>query len=145
MIQVNLRAPFFLSQEVARRMTLQPAERFRSIVTISSISAEIASVDRAEYCIAKSGLSMLTELLALRLAAHGIHVYEVRPGVIATPMTEVVKDRYDRRYQEGFTPINRWGQADEVGRAVAMLASGALPFSTGEVVRVDGGLHMRNL
>ncbi len=145
MIEVNLRAPFFLSQEVARRMVAQPADRFRSIVTISSISAEIASVDRAGYCIAKTGLAMLTELFALRLAAHGIHAYEVRPGVIATPMTEVAKERYDRRYREGFTPINRWGQADEVSRAVAMLASGDLPFSTGETVRVDGGLHLRSL
>ncbi|WP_027133492.1 3-ketoacyl-ACP reductase [Geminicoccus roseus] len=144
LITVNLRAPFFLSQEVARRMTMQPSGRFRSIITVSSISAEIASVDRAEYCIAKSGLAMLTQLFALRLAPHGIRVYEIRPGVIATPMTAQVKDRYDRRYEEGFTPINRWGQPDEVGRAAAMLASGTLPFSTGEAVRVDGGLHMRS-
>jgi 3-oxoacyl-[acyl-carrier protein] reductase len=145
LIAVNLRAPFFLSQEVARRMTTSPAERFRSIITISSISAEVASTDRAEYCIAKSGLSMLTELLALRLAAHGIGAYEIRPGVIQTPMTAIAKERYDRRYEEGFTPINRWGQPEEVARAAAMLASGALSFSTGEAVRVDGGLHLRSL
>jgi 3-oxoacyl-[acyl-carrier protein] reductase len=145
LIDVDLRGPFFLTQEVARRMVAAPGGRFRSIVTISSANAEMASLDRGEYCIAKTGLSMMTQLFALRLAAHGINVYEIRPGVIETAMTAVAKERYEARYAAGFTPINRWGKPDDVARAVAMLASGALAFSTGEAIHVDGGLSVRTL
>ncbi len=145
LVAINLRGPFFLTQAVARRMVQQPAAGFRSIVTISSISVEVASPDRAEYCIAKSGLAMMSQLFALRLAEAGIHAYEVRPGIIRTDMTAVAQARYDNFFAGGGTPIARWGAPEDVGRAVAMLASGALPYSTGEVVRVDGGLAIRRL
>ncbi len=145
LLTVNLRGPFFLSQEVARRMIERPSGHFRSIVTISSANAEMASIDRGEYCIAKTGLAMMTQLFALRLGAHGIGAYEIRPGVIETAMTAVARERYNARYAQGFTPINRWGQPDDVGRAAAMLASGALGFSTGEAIHVDGGLSVRSL
>jgi 3-oxoacyl-[acyl-carrier protein] reductase len=143
---VNLRAAFFLTQEVVRRMLKMPSAAgapHRSIVTITSVNAEIASIDRGEYCISKAGASMLTCLFALRLAADGIGVYEVRPGVIRTPMTAPVAERYERRIQDGLSPIARWGEPEDVGRAVATLACGGLPFSVGQVVYVDGGLNLR--
>jgi NAD(P)-dependent dehydrogenase (short-subunit alcohol dehydrogenase family) len=114
----------------------------RSIVTITSVNAEIASISRGEYCISKAGASMLTRLFALRLAADGIGVYEVRPGVIRTAMTAPVAERYERAIADGLSPIARWGEAEDVGRTVATLAKGGLPFSVGQIVYVDGGLHL---
>jgi NAD(P)-dependent dehydrogenase (short-subunit alcohol dehydrogenase family) len=145
-LDTNLRGPFFLTQRIARRMLAAPAAAGpRSIVTISSISAEVASVSRGEYCISKAGLSMLSRLFALRLAEAGIGVYEVRPGIIRTAMTKPSAERLDRLIADGFTPIRRWGEPDDVGRAVATLATGGLPFSVGQVVLVDGGLTLRTL
>jgi 3-oxoacyl-[acyl-carrier protein] reductase len=145
LMAINLRGPFFLTQAVARRMTETPADGFRSIITISSLNAEAASPDRAEYCISKIGLSMMSRVYALRLAGAGIHTYEIRPGVIRTQMTAVAKERYDRMFAEGFAPVSRWGEPEDVGKAVATLASGALAYSTGEVVHVDGGLSVAKL
>lgn len=142
---INLRGPFFLTQAVARRMLSTPAQGFRSIVTISSLNAEAASPDRAEYCIAKTGLAMMTRLFALRLAGEGIHVYEVRPGVIRTDMTAVAREKYDRLFASGGAPLSRWGEPEDVGRAVAMLAAGALPYTTGAALYVDGGLSLPRL
>jgi NAD(P)-dependent dehydrogenase (short-subunit alcohol dehydrogenase family) len=122
-----------------------PGEAFRCIITISSSNAEFASTDRAEYCISKTGLSMMSSLYALRLAGDGINSYEVRPGVIRTSMTAVAREKYDRSFAEGFAPISRWGEPEDVGRVVASLASGAFGYSTGEVYRVDGGLAVRKL
>lgn len=142
----NLRAPFFLSQRVARLMIEQVKNNTiptASIINVSSVSAYAASINRGEYCMSKAGMSMMTTLLAVRLAEYGISVYEVRPGVIATDMTSGVKEKYDRLIKDGFTPIRRWGQPADVGRAVAMLARGDLPFSTGEVINVDGGYALR--
>ena len=136
-LDVNLRAPFFLTQEVARRMLQMPplaGAPPRSIVTISSVNAEMVSIDRGEYCISKAGASMLTRLFALRLAAHGIGVYEVRPGVIRTAMTAPVAPAYERRIAAGLSPIARWGEPEDVGRAVATLACGGLPFSVGQAI-----------
>jgi len=113
------------------------------IVTISSVSAYAASTNRGDYCIAKAGLSMLTALFAARLAEYGINVYEVRPGIIATDMTAGVKEKYDALVEQGAWPIRRWGEPEDVGRAVAAIARGDLPFSTGEVINVDGGFHLR--
>ncbi|MCX7229125.1 MAG: 3-ketoacyl-ACP reductase [Burkholderiales bacterium] len=146
-LAVNLRAPFFLAQAVARAMLAdgRPALARRSIVTVSSISATHASPERAEYCLSKSALPMMTRLLALRLAAHGIAVWEVRPGIVRTPMTAPVTARYDALIDDGLVPQGRWGEAADVGRTVASLASGALPFATGEAVHVDGGLHIARL
>ena len=149
LISVNLRGPFFLTQKLARRMLEDRAaadRTDRAIITISSANAFAASPERAEYCLSKSALAMMTSLYALRLAEAGIGVYEIRPGVIRTAMTAVARERYDARYARGdFTPINRWGEPDEVGRAAAMLAGGHLPFSTGDVIHVDGGLHIARL
>jgi NAD(P)-dependent dehydrogenase (short-subunit alcohol dehydrogenase family) len=147
LIDINLKGPYFLTQQVARwmidlRATLGP-DYAPKIVTISSISAYTASVNRGDYCLSKAGLGMLTKLFAIRLAEHGIGVFEIRPGVIQTDMTAGVTAKYDKLIDEGLTPIKRWGFPDDVGRAVAAVAGGAFPFSTGEVINVDGGFHLK--
>lgn len=145
---VNLKGPFFLTQRVARVMIDQLEAGLISqpkIVNIGSISAYTSSPNRGEYCLSKAGMSMLTALFADRLAEYGINVYEIRPGIIDTDMTSGVKEKYDRLIGEGLTPIRRWGQPDDVGRAVAAIAQGYLPFSTGEVINVDGGFHIHRL
>lgn len=147
-IGVNLKGPYFLTQLVANRMVAQAGSgevTDPKIVTISSISAYAASTNRGDYCLAKAGLAMLTKLYAARLAEHGIGVYEVRPGIIATDMTGPVKDKYDRLIDDGLTPIRRWGQPDDVAKAVVAIATDLLPFSTGEVINVDGGFHLHTL
>ena len=140
----NLKGPYFLTQLVARRMIEQGGEPAK-VVIVSSISAYAASVNRGDYCLAKAGLAMMTALYATRLAEYGITVHEIRPGVIATDMTGAVKDRYDRLIADGLTPIRRWGQPEDVGRAVVAVATDLLPFSTGQVIDVDGGFHLRTL
>ncbi len=145
-LAVNLRGTFFLTQAVAKRMLAErrsAADPRRSIVTISSANARLVSVNRAEYCFAKTGLAMLSQLFALRLAEADIACYEVRPGVIRTDMTAVAKDRYDQLIAEGLTPIRRWGEPEDVGRTVAALAQRLLPFNTGDAFHVDGGLHIK--
>jgi NAD(P)-dependent dehydrogenase (short-subunit alcohol dehydrogenase family) len=150
-LNINVKGPYFLTQLAARWMVEQTKEKtvdvpFRpKIVTVSSVSAYAASVNRGEYCVAKAALSMLTPLYAARLAEHGINVYEIRPGIIATDMTAGVKDKYDRLVAEGLTPIKRWGSPADVGLAVAAIVQDLLPFSTGEVINVDGGFHIRRL
>ncbi|MFO0954767.1 MAG: 3-ketoacyl-ACP reductase [Isosphaeraceae bacterium] len=145
---INLRGPFFLTQMAARAMLdlkSRGVVHSPTIVFVTSVSSTFASVNRGEYCVSKAGLSMVAQLFAVRLADSGIRVYEVRPGVIATDMTGPVKEIYDRRIADGLSPIRRWGTPEDVGKAVAALASGAFPFSTGEVIRVDGGLHVDRL
>ena len=115
------------------------------IVFVTSVSSVFASENRPEYCVSKAGASMVAQLFAARLAEDGVLVYEVRPGIIATDMTAGVAETYDRRIAEGLSPIRRWGTPEDVGRAVAALAGGAFGFSTGQVVYVDGGLHLRRL
>ena len=144
-LDVNLRGTFFFTQAVARHMVAVSGAHPRSIVTVSSVSADMASVERGEYCLSKAGLGMLTKLFALRLAAEGIGVFEVRPGVIRTPMTEEVATTYDQRIADGLVPMKRWGQPEDVARAVAALAGGELAFSTGSVVHVDGALSIPRL
>jgi len=139
-INVNLRGTFFLSQGFAKEMLKREASTFRSIITISSSNAVAASIERGEYCMAKSALSMMNKLFALRLAPEGINCYEVRPGLIATDMTKVAKAKYDALLEDGFSPINRWGSPEDVGEAVAGLACASMVFSTGDVIHVDGGL-----
>lgn len=150
LLDVNLKGPFFLSQSVARWMIEQKSSATitgytPAIINIGSVSAYAASPERAEYCVSKAGLAMMTSLYAARLASEGINVYEVRPGVIATDMTAKVKEKYDQRIADGLTPISRWGTPEDVAKAVAVMASGSLPFSTGEVINVDGGFHLRRL
>ena len=142
---INLRGAFFLTQEIARRMAAQKNDAFRAIVFITSISAEVSSVNRGEYCISKAGLSMAATLYADRLAEYGIRVYEVRPGIIATDMTAGVREKYDRLIAGGLCPIPRIGQPEDVGRTVLALADGALSYTTGQVVGVDGGMMIRKL
>jgi NAD(P)-dependent dehydrogenase (short-subunit alcohol dehydrogenase family) len=147
-VRVNLQGPYFLTQVVARWMIEQRrADRaYRGcIVNISSVSATTASVQRGEYCVAKAGLSMATQLWAARLGEWDIPVYEVRPGIVHTDMTTPAKAKYDRLIAEGLLVQSRWGEPEDVGRAVAMLARGDLPYSTGQVVMVDGGLSVPRL
>jgi NAD(P)-dependent dehydrogenase (short-subunit alcohol dehydrogenase family) len=144
----NLKGPFFLAQLAARSMVELIEKRTISratIINVSSISAYAVSTNRADYCMAKAAMQMMTWLLADRLAEHKINVYEVCPGVIASDMTAPVKEKYDRLIADGMSPIRRWGQPQDVASAVSMLASGQLPFSTGERINVDGGFHIRRL
>jgi 3-oxoacyl-[acyl-carrier protein] reductase len=145
LVAINLRGPFFLTQAVARRWLREAPAPVRSIVNIASANAHMASIDRAEYCLSKTGVAMMTKLFALRLAEAGIAVFEIRPGVIRTDMTAVVSAAYEKRIAEGLTPVRRWGEPEDVGRAVVALTSGEFHFSTGEVVHVDGGLHIARL
>ncbi len=145
---VNLKGPFFLTQRAAKVMLKLIEARAMPrgvIINMGSISAYTSSVNRAEYCVSKAGLAMMTQLYADRLADHNINVYEIRPGIIDTDMTSVAKAKYDKLIAEGLTPIRRWGTPDDVGRAVAAIAEGAFPMSTGEVINVDGGFHLRRL
>jgi len=145
---VNLKGPFFLTQQVAKVMIEQQQQGVITeprIINIGSISAYTSSPNRGEYCLSKAGISMMTALFADRLAEYGINVYEIRPGVIETDMTSGVKEKYDRLIDDGLTPIRRWGQPDDIGRAVVAIAEGYLPFSTGEVINVDGGFHLHRL
>ena len=139
---VNIKGTFFMTQAVARRMVEQ---NDGIIVNVSSISAYTSSVNRPEYCISKSAVSMMTILFADRLAAHGIRVYEVRPGVIRTAMTTPVTEKYDRMIADGVFPIERWGYPEDVAKAIAAFANGAFPYSTGEIINVDGGFHLRSI
>lgn len=146
LMAVNLRGPFFLTQEVARRMLSAPAgEHPRSIVSLSSMNAFITAPERAEYCLSKTGVSVMTKLFALRLADSGIGVFEIRPGIIRTDMTAVVKDRYDKLIGEGLSPIKRWGEPHDIARVAVQLAGGDFHFSTGDAFHVDGGLHIHRL
>jgi 3-oxoacyl-[acyl-carrier protein] reductase len=145
---VNLKGPFFLTQRVAKAMIeLMQAGVVQEpkIINIGSLSAYASSPNRAEYCLSKAGIAMMTMLYADRLAEYGINVYEIRPGIIETDMTRVVKDKYDRLIAQGVTPIRRWGRPGDVARAVVAVAEGYLPFSTGEVINVDGGFHLHRL
>ena len=162
---VNLKGPFFLSQLVARHMIENASKPDResasgrggvcgggdggggrSIINISSLSAYTVSTNRGDYCMAKAAMGMMTQLWAARLAEHGINVYELRPGVIASDMTAPVREKYDRLiHQEGVMPIARWGQPADVGRAAAALAGGAFAYSTGDTINIDGGFHIRRL
>lgn len=149
LIGINLKGPYFLTQLVARSMIDQIAAgtiTAPKIVVVSSISAYTASVNRGDYCVSKAGLAMLVKLFAARLAEHGITVHEVRPGIVDTDMTGPVKQRYDDLIlNQGLTPIRRWGQPEDVGKAVVAVATDLFPFSTGQVLDVDGGFHLRTL
>ena len=147
-LETNLRGPFFLTQAVARKMIdLNAAGTIAEpqIVFVTSISSIFASVSRPEYCVSKAGLSMVAQLFAAGLAGQGIRVYEVRPGLIETAMTQPVRDMYDKKIAAGITLIKRWGTPDDVGRVVGAIASGAFPYSTGSIFEIDGGLSLRIL
>jgi NAD(P)-dependent dehydrogenase (short-subunit alcohol dehydrogenase family) len=147
-MNINLKGPYFLTQAVANWMIAQQKEDTAfdgCIVNISSISATVASPSRGEYCISKAGVSMATKLWATRLGEFHIPVYEIRPGVIKTPMTAPVQEKYDKLISEGLMVQPRWGFPEDIGRAVAMLARGDLAYSTGQVIMVDGGMTLQRL
>jgi len=147
-LRTNLQGPYFLTQRAAPllldRRRERPGARI-GIVFVTSVSAEMVSTNRGEYCVSKAGLAMAAQLYAVRLAEHGIPVYDVRPGVIATDMTAKVRDVYDRRIAEGLIPAGRWGSPEDVGTTVAALLRGDVPYATGSVIHVDGGLKIPRL
>jgi NAD(P)-dependent dehydrogenase (short-subunit alcohol dehydrogenase family) len=144
-MSVNLRGTVFLTQAAAKAMLAGKDSRPRTIVNITSVSAEFASPERADYCISKAGLAMWTKVLALRLAGEGISVFEVRPGIIRTDMTAGVTAKYDALIDGGLVPMRRWGEARDIGDAVAALATGRMAFATGSVLNLDGGLSVPKL
>jgi 3-oxoacyl-[acyl-carrier protein] reductase len=148
LISTNLKGTYFLTQAAARWMIDQKKADNKfdgSIVIVSSVSATVVSFNRGEYCVSKAGLAMTTQLFAARLGEFGIPVYEVRPGVIDTDMTAAAKEKYDKLIAQGLTVTGRWGFPDDVGKAVASLVSGNFPYSTGQVLMVDGGLTISRL
>jgi 3-oxoacyl-[acyl-carrier protein] reductase len=143
---VNLRGAFFLAQAVARRMIARGRGNGRpTLIFVSSCSAEMVSINRIEYCISKAGLAMAVEGFAVRLAAEGIAVFEVRPGIIRTDMTAGVTSKYDALIEAGLVPAKRWGEPADIANAVRALAKGEMGFATGSVVNVDGGLTISRL
>ena len=144
-LNINLRGTVFLSQAVAKAMLAAPGDHPKSIITITSVSAEMASPERADYCISKAGLSMWVKNLALRLAPENIGVFELRPGIIRTDMTAGVTAKYDALIDGGLVPAKRWGEASDIGAVVATLAAGKLGFSTGSIINVDGALSVPRL
>jgi len=145
---VNTIGPFFLTQIVSKKMIELISQKKMDqakIINIGSMSAYTSSTSRAEYCISKAAVSMNTLLYADRLAAEGINVYEIRPGIIKTPLTEIVKDKYDKLIAEGLLPIKRWGVPEDIAKAIVAIAEDYLPYSTGQVIDVDGGYHIHRL
>lgn len=148
LIHINLKGPYFLTRDIANWMIDQhnssPGQK-RKIINISSINAFTASVSRGEYCLSKAAISMMTALFAARLAEYAIGVFEIRPGIIQTDMTKVVREKYDDLIANGLTPIARWGLPEDIGKAVTAICLDYFPFSTGEVIHVDGGFHLKTL
>jgi len=148
-IGINLKGPYFLSQLAARYWLANPDKCRLSggfkLLFVTSLSANTASINRGEYCISKAGLAMATQLWAVRLADAGVQVLELRPGIMATDMTSGVKEKYDKLLAEGLVPQKRWGAAQDVGLAVKAILEGNFPFSTGDVINIDGGFHLRRL
>ena len=146
---VNLKGPYFLSQLAARHWLTKPGESVLpggyKLIFVSSLSADTASINRGEYCISKAALGMATKLWAVRLAESGTQVLELRPGIMATDMTSGVKEKYDKFLAEGIVPQKRWGNPEDVGLAVESILGGAFPFSTGDVINIDGGFHLKRL
>jgi 3-oxoacyl-[acyl-carrier protein] reductase len=149
LLRVNLQGPFFLTQAVANHWLAKHHAAALpggfKIIFVTSISADTASINRGEYCISKAGLAMTSQLWAARLAADGVQVLELRPGIMATDMTSGVKDKYDALIAEGLVPQRRWGTAADVGKAVRAILAGHFPFTTGDVIHLDGGFHIRRL
>jgi len=146
---VNLKGPYFLSQ-LAAKYWLQHRDQSRlpggyKLIFVTSVSADTASINRGEYCLSKAGLAMAAQLWATRLANDGVQVFEIRPGIMQTDMTAGVKEKYDQLIAEGLVPQRRWGQPEDVGLAVQSVLQGHFPFSTGNIIPVDGGFHMRKL
>lgn len=147
-VNTNLKSSYFLSQAAANWMVEQKdadKDFEAAIINVGSISATVVSINRGEYCIAKAGMSMATQLFAVRLGEYNIPVYEIRPGIVATDMTAKVTEKYDKLIAEGLTVQQRWGLPEDVGKAVAALSTGSFPYSTGQVIMVDGGMNIPKL
>jgi NAD(P)-dependent dehydrogenase (short-subunit alcohol dehydrogenase family) len=145
LLRVNLQGPYFLTQALARQMVARKErdpDFHPTIVFVTSVSAEMASIMRGDYCVSKAGLAMSARLFAVRLAPLGIPVFEIRPGIIATDMTAAVRETYDTRIANGLVPERRWGRPEDIGRAVAALVRGDVPYATGTVIHIDGGLTL---
>jgi NAD(P)-dependent dehydrogenase (short-subunit alcohol dehydrogenase family) len=149
-MNTNLKGPYFLTQDIARRMIALSQEQAISnylpcIINIGSISSFTSSVNRGEYCLSKAGMTMMTQLYAHRLAEFGIPVYEIQPGLIDTPMTAGVKEKYDQMINSGLLPIKRWGTPSDIGNVAITLAERKIPYSTGQILHIDGGFHLQRL
>ena len=147
-VQTNMEGPFFLTQSIAKRMAADKQQNIDfegSIIFVTSISATVASINRGEYCISKAGLAMTNLLFAVRMAEYGIPVFEIRPGIISTDMTSKVQEKYDNLFAGGIALQPRWGTPEDVGKAVASLTRGDFPYSTGQVIGVDGGMLIDRL
>ncbi|MEO1108155.1 MAG: 3-ketoacyl-ACP reductase [Pseudomonadota bacterium] len=142
---INLRGAFFLAQEVARRMLACPQDSYRSITFVTSVSATMVSIERAEYCVSKAAAAMMAQLFAVRMAPHGIGVFELRPGIIATEMTAGVRDKYTDRIEGGLVPAARWGESQDIGSVIVPIVEGRMQFATGAAIPVDGGLSISRL
>ena len=142
---INLRGAFFLAQAVARGMQERPSPCYRSITFVTSVSASMVSVERAEYCVSKAAAAMMAQLFAVRMAPLGIGDFELRPGIIATEMTAGVTDKYTARIEGGLVPAARWGQPEDIGQVIVPIATGQMAFATGAVIPVDGGLSIARL
>jgi len=148
LMDINLKGPYFLSQEVARWMIdlKNKDSKFEAcIINISSVSASMASINRGQYCISKAGMNMMTKLFATRLGEYNIPVYEIQPGIIATDMTSTVTKKYDKLFARGVAVQSRWGLPEDVGKAVTALVKNYFPYSTGQVIMVDGGMTISRL
>ena len=149
LMRVNLQGPFFLTQAVANHWLSSASTSALpggfKVIFVTSISADTASINRGEYCVSKAGLAMVSQLWAVRLAEHGVQVIELRPGIMATDMTAGVKEKYDALLASGLVPQRRWGTAEDVGKAVRAVLAGHFPFTTGDVIHLDGGFHIRRL
>lgn len=144
-MDVNLKGAFFLAQNVAKKMLNKPTDHYQSIIFVTSVSADMVSIERAEYCISKAGAGMMSQLFAVRLAAENIGVFELRPGIIETGMTAGVKDKYTTRIEDGLVPAKRWGQPSDIGKIVLPLVQGQMAFANGAIIPVDGGLSIHRL
>lgn len=144
-MDINLRGAFFLAQDVARRMIDREDDAYLSIIFVTSVSGSMVSIERSEYCMSKAGAAMMSELFAVRLASHGIGVFELRPGIIETEMTAGVKDKYTDRIEGGLVPAARWGLPSDIGQVVVPLATGQMAFANGAAIPVDGGLSIARL
>ncbi len=147
LIRINTKSVMFFSQLIAKQMIKQEKSGgIRGIIiNMSSMSADVSSINRGEYCVSKAAVSMLTKLYADRLAAESVFVYEIRPGIIATDMTSTVKEKYDILFEQGICPIKRWGTPEDIGNAVSILCEGKLLYTTGQVLYLDGGFHIQRL
>ena len=144
-MDINLKGTFFLAQETARRIVSQKVKYYRSMIFITSVSATMVSKERAEYCISKAGASMMVKLFCARLSHEGIGVFDLRPGIIETPMTSGVKDQYNKKINEGLVPVGRWGQPSDIGSVVLPLVQGKMAYATGAIIPIDGGLSINRL